>query len=73
MDSSKSSSNDFYFINSTSDGMLENDKTARYYCKDTPNESYLAKCLNGTLLMEQSCDETIPCKRLFSINYFEFF
>lgn len=49
--------NDFVFQNATIGNFIEHSATVSYYCKANNLILYTAKCINGTLLMEQNCNE----------------
>lgn len=48
-------SNDFVFL--AANEILRHEESSSYYCKSYRNTHYIAKCLNGTLIMEQDCTE----------------
>jgi hypothetical protein len=54
--------NDFVFQNVTIGDFIEHGTMASYYCKANNFIAYSAKCINGTLLMEQNCNELTKCK-----------
>jgi hypothetical protein len=47
--------NDFVFLNGTIG--VEHGTSVSYYCKSNSFVTYQARCNNGTLLMEQNCNE----------------
>lgn len=54
--------NDFVFQNATIGNFIEHGATVSYYCKANNLITYTAKCINGTLLMEQNCNELTKSK-----------
>jgi hypothetical protein len=62
------SANDFVFINSTIGNYIKHDESVTYYCKNNNITTYIAKCMNGTLLMQQNCNELT--KSIKIIYYF---
>lgn len=57
---------DFVFINATIGEFIRHEQTVLYFCKTKSQISYTAKCLNGTLLMQQNCNELKKCKLIFN-------
>lgn len=49
--------NDFVFKNATIGNFIEHGSSVGYHCKANALIIYMAKCINGTLLMEQNCNE----------------
>lgn len=59
---SQSFDDDFIFLNGTIGGFIKHGQTVLYYCKTNNLINYSAKCINGTLLMQQNCNEFIKCE-----------
>lgn len=49
--------NDFVFENASIGTFIEHGAMVGYHCKAHSVITYMAKCINGTLLMEQNCNE----------------
>lgn len=57
---------EYIFINATIGNYIQNGDTVGYNCRSNTLVNYYAKCLNGTLFMQQNCNELARRK-------FEFF
>jgi hypothetical protein len=62
------SSSEFVFINQTSNRAapyyLSNGLSISYYCRTNEMLHYVAKCMNGSLIMEHNCNQQMN-KRIF--------
>jgi hypothetical protein len=59
--------NEFIFKNASVGSFIEHDSTAAYHCAGNSNANYIAKCLNGTLFMQQNCNE-VNSGKVFKIE-----
>lgn len=63
------SANDFVFINATIGSFIKNDESVTYNCKNNNITTYIAKCMNGTLLMQQNCNELTKSIKISKKNF----